>query len=310
MSEAGLLPREEVRRIGGHDTEVLHIEPTSEPQLQVFVVPGNPGKAHYYVPFMQSLHELLSGRASVTAISQLGMDGHQLTPLGKVFSLEDQITHKADFLREQLLGHGRPPVVVVSHSIGTYISIHAVDRLEEELGCQETTIVKVVGLFPFLAANPDCHRQANLRRLTRLYWGLGHLATMLQLLPSSTQRWLLKLFSPDLEEHAVEATLALLNPTNVRNGLFMGRCEFETLTGPADWWLLRKLGPRFAVLCCPNDVWFPEWKWQQMLQDVPGVEAFWEESMNHAFCVTRKMSLAVAQRILEILGKTQGPGKL
>ncbi len=91
---------------------------------------------------MQSLHELLSGRASVTAISQLGMDGHQLTPLGKVgakvqpahashhcqsltvlhsvqvFSLEDQITHKADFLREQLLGHGRPPVVVVSHSIG------------------------------------------------------------------------------------------------------------------------------------------------------------------------------------------------
>ena len=64
----------------------------------------------------------------------------------------------------------------------------------------------------------------------------------------------------------MEATLALLNPTNVRNALFMGRCEFETLAGPADWWLLRKLGPRFAVLCCPNDVWFPEWKWRQMLQ--------------------------------------------
>ena len=29
MPEAGLLPREEVRRIGGHDTEVLHLDPTS-----------------------------------------------------------------------------------------------------------------------------------------------------------------------------------------------------------------------------------------------------------------------------------------
>ena len=29
MAEEGILPREEVRRVGGHDTEVLHIGPTS-----------------------------------------------------------------------------------------------------------------------------------------------------------------------------------------------------------------------------------------------------------------------------------------
>ncbi len=79
-------------------------------------------------------------------------------------------------------------------------------------------------------------------------------------------RWLLDRISPGMEDHAAETTLQLINRTNVRSSLYMALCEFEALQAPADWELLRKLGGRFAALCCPNDIWFPHWKWRQMLE--------------------------------------------
>lgn len=35
-------------------------------------------------------------------------------------------------LREQLLGPGKPPVVIIAHSIGSYIILQAIRQLEEE----------------------------------------------------------------------------------------------------------------------------------------------------------------------------------
>lgn len=45
-------------------------------------------------------------------------DGQGLTPAGRVFSLEEQIEHKAALLRERFVGAGRPPLVILGHSIG------------------------------------------------------------------------------------------------------------------------------------------------------------------------------------------------
>lgn len=36
----------------------------------------------------------------------------------------------------------------------------------------------------------------------------------------------------------------------------MGQTEFEALAAPADWWLLRSLGSRFAMFAAPGDAWF------------------------------------------------------
>ncbi len=35
--------------------------------------------------------------------------------------MEEQIEHKVAFLREYMLGEGRPPVVILAHSIGAWI---------------------------------------------------------------------------------------------------------------------------------------------------------------------------------------------
>ena len=45
-------------------------------------------------------------------------DGLGLSPRGRVFSLEGQVEHKAALLRQHFVGQGRPPLVVMGHSIG------------------------------------------------------------------------------------------------------------------------------------------------------------------------------------------------
>ena len=46
--------------------------------------------------------------------------------------------------------------------------------------------------------------------------------------------------------------------------------EFEALAAPPDWWLLRQLGPRVAVVAAPSDIWFKRYKWDA-LHEVRGV---------------------------------------
>lgn len=45
----------------------------------MLVIPGNPGVADFYLPFMRRLHDRLAGEASVTCTYHLGMDGQGLT---------------------------------------------------------------------------------------------------------------------------------------------------------------------------------------------------------------------------------------
>ena len=41
--------------------------------FHAFVIPGNPGAAGYYEPFMQALYELYDASIDVTAVSALGI---------------------------------------------------------------------------------------------------------------------------------------------------------------------------------------------------------------------------------------------
>jgi hypothetical protein len=49
----------------------------------------------------------------------------------QVWCLDAQIQHKVDFLRQHVLLPGRPPAVILAHSIGAYIMLHALQQLEQ-----------------------------------------------------------------------------------------------------------------------------------------------------------------------------------
>ncbi|KAG2453112.1 hypothetical protein HYH02_002443 [Chlamydomonas schloesseri] len=115
----------------GLPTELLGITAASgSPRLQVVVIPGNPGSAIYFQPFMRNVYDMLGGEADVLAVTHAGHDPQIPNPTGKVWSLREQVAHKVAFLREHVLLPGRPPVVLVGHSIGAAMMIKAVAELE------------------------------------------------------------------------------------------------------------------------------------------------------------------------------------
>lgn len=85
-----------VDRIGGHATEIVDLR-ADKPAFHVFFVPGNPGVVAYYKDFLEALFDHLAGQASVTAISHIAHVSKDWE-LGRLFTLQDQIKHKAGSL--------------------------------------------------------------------------------------------------------------------------------------------------------------------------------------------------------------------
>lgn len=59
---------------------------TAQPELQVLVVPGNPGNAGYYRTLMTTLHNALGGAAHVLSCSHAGHNVHPTNSGTKVHS--------------------------------------------------------------------------------------------------------------------------------------------------------------------------------------------------------------------------------
>ncbi|GIL69790.1 hypothetical protein Vretifemale_609 [Volvox reticuliferus] len=109
--------------VAGITTEVFGINASAGiPRLQVVVIPGNPGSAEYFKPFMLSVHRQLQGHADVLAVTHAGHDP-ETNHGGQLWNLRQQIAHKIAFLREHVLLPGRPPVLLVGHSIGAAMMI-------------------------------------------------------------------------------------------------------------------------------------------------------------------------------------------
>lgn len=64
-------------------------------------------------------------------------------PPQQLVSLEDQIQHKVDIFNEIILLKGRAPAVILGHSIGGYMLLHAMPQLQEIAHASSIKILKV-----------------------------------------------------------------------------------------------------------------------------------------------------------------------
>ncbi|KAH7511511.1 hypothetical protein JRO89_XSUnG0195800 [Xanthoceras sorbifolium] len=148
--------------VSSYTTELLEIQ-ADNPTLHVLLIPGNPGVITFYKDFLESLYELLGGSASITAIGHIAqtkkqslilldsanaaatlaaivIDTHIHTTVP--FELAFNITispfllelgvWKMDFIRQEL-PNNEVPVILVGHSIGSYISVEMLRRCSEKV---------------------------------------------------------------------------------------------------------------------------------------------------------------------------------
>ncbi|KAM2104687.1 hypothetical protein ACFX1R_015261 [Malus domestica] len=267
--------------VSSFTTEVLEI-PADNPTLHVLVIPGNPGIVSFYKDFVESLYELLGGAASVTAVGHISHTKKNWEH-GRLFSLQEQIDHKMDFIKQELQNN-EVPILLVGHSIGSYISLEMFKRSPEKSFIRKlaasriisvvlSLIVALLGLFPI--------------RLLRLI-----VTTFLGKLWSAT---------------AVEATCShLVKYHTMRNVLFMAMTEFRKLSETPDWAFMREKQHKMAFLFGVDDHWGPLQMFEEISKQVPdAVLSIEREGHTHAFCCTEAGSMWVAEHVAGLIKNNQ-----
>ncbi|KAL3825720.1 hypothetical protein ACJIZ3_021749 [Penstemon smallii] len=283
--------------VSGYKTDLLEIH-SQDPKLHILFIPGNPGVVSFYTDFLESLYELLSGAASVTAICHLSHSRESWEP-GKLFSLQEQIDHKMSFI-EQEFQDNEVPLVLVSHSIGSYISLELLRRLQEK-------VAYCVCLYPFLAVNTLSSEQSSIRRIAAspaLCKAISSIGALFGMLPPQISTFLVKKsIGKSWSSSAVEALRThVLQYHSLRNILFMAKTEFEKMTGKPDWDFIREKKSKIAFMFGLDDHWGPLHLYEEIRKQVPDIHLTIErEGHSHSFSCSEAGSIWVAQHVSTLI---------
>ncbi|KAE8718986.1 hypothetical protein F3Y22_tig00109983pilonHSYRG00083 [Hibiscus syriacus] len=269
--------------VSGCMTEILEIR-ADRPSLHVVFVPGNPGAITFYKEFVESLFELLGGTAS-------NWDR------GRLYSLQEQIDHKIEFLKMQNI---EAPLVLVGHSIGSYIALEILRRLPEKA-------VYCIGLYPFIALNLQSKKQAVIVKVTMsrvLSTTVALFVALLGLLPRRVLRLISELSNgKSWSNTAHEAACSHLPQFHtIRNVLYMARTEFIKLSETPDWNFMRENQKKISFLYGIDDHWGPLQMFEEVSRKASGIGLSIErEGHTHGFCCSEAGSIWVAHHAASLI---------
>ncbi|KAE9590801.1 putative lipid droplet-associated hydrolase, alpha/Beta hydrolase [Lupinus albus] len=283
--------------VSSYTSEILEIQ-AEAPSLHVLFVPGNPGVILFYKDFVEYLYEMLGGTASVTAIGHVSQTRKNWEH-GRLFSLQEQIDHKIDFIREEMK-NTEVPIVLIGHSIGSYIAIEMFKRSPDK-------VKYCIGLYPFLTLNPHSTNQLLIGKIAEsriISAALSCLIASFGLLPAWALRFIVrKSLGKSWSANAVEAACSHLSQYHtMRNVLYMAMTEFSGFSEAPDWTFIRERKAQFAFLFGDDDQWGPLQVLEEISEQVPGiVTAIERENHTHSFCCTEASSLWVAQHVANLI---------
>ncbi|KAH6797559.1 alpha/beta-Hydrolases superfamily protein [Perilla frutescens var. hirtella] len=283
--------------VSGFKTDLLEIN-SHEPTFHVLFIPGNPGVISFYTEFLESLYELLGGTASITGIGHIS-HSQKNWESRRLFSLEEQINHKMSFI-EQELQDVEVPIILVGHSIGSYISLEILKRSHKK-------VIYCIGLYPFLAVNTASSTQSSIRRLAvspALCVALSTLGALLGVLPLEVTRFLVKIsMGKSWSSSAVEVLCThVLKYHTLRNMLFMAMTEFQTMPEKPDWDFMRSKRRQIAFLFGLDDHWGPMHLYEEIRKQVPDARVEVErEGHTHAFSCSGAGSIWVAEHVSSLI---------
>ncbi|XP_021867347.1 uncharacterized protein [Spinacia oleracea] len=284
--------------VSGFMTEVLEIQAPS-PTMHVLIIPGNPGIVTFYKDFVESLYEQLGGKASITAIGHISHTSKDWEH-GRLFSLEDQINHKIDFISHELQNNNAP-VILVGHSIGSHISVEMFKRATQK-------VIYFIGLYPFLSLNSNSVKQTAIGKLAEssiLCSLVSSIVALLGLIPSGSRFIVEKTLGNSWSNAAVDAACShLVKYHTMRNILFMAKTEFEKFSEAPNWDFMRAKPSQIAFLFGIDDHWGPLSLFEEISKEAPDVSLSIEkEGHDHAFCCTEAGSTWVAQHVAGLIKK-------
>ncbi|KAB5519672.1 hypothetical protein DKX38_023991 [Salix brachista] len=325
-------------KVSGHTTELLEIQ-SDKPTCHVLFIPGNPGQAipfdvlfrftkiswnpcmsclvqvHLLQAFIFSKTNLLGTYLTLKRIGSTGSCSHYkikliIRCLPSYFIGFQRTVGLVDFIKQELQNI-ELPIVLVGHSIGSYISLEILRSLEK--------VTYLIGLYPFLMLNPRSKQQSNIENVAEssiLSALLSFSVATLGLLPQCTLRFMLsKSLGSSWSDIAIDAACShLLQYHTFRNMLYMALMEFRKLSEMPDWAFMRENHEKIAFLFGVDDHWGPLQMFEEALSNslscsqiskqAPGISLSIErEGHTHSFCCTEAGSEWVARHVASLIKK-------
>lgn len=288
---------------------VISLSPASPSSKSlIYFVTGNPGLIKYYEPFLTLLSSLCNGSHAIYGRDLLGFSQEDTT----LYDLEAQIEGIYADIRAQVKAGGYENVLLMGHSVGTYI---AVEIMARSLSRADLTIQNAILITPTLTWLGKSSRGKQLGRLTN--WPVisnnaylvakGFLFT----LPDVCITWALDTvmgFTPA----AAEITRAFLrSPQGVREALHLGVSEIHTIK--EDVWAdevfeVAEAGgvKRMFALYAENDYWVDD-EVRQVFVKHRGDDMEWRvENVRHDFPTAEDSTVKVARIVSDWVRQIKG----
>eukprot|EP00455_Lapot_gusevi_P011136 TRINITY_DN15118_c0_g3_i3.p1 TRINITY_DN15118_c0_g3~~TRINITY_DN15118_c0_g3_i3.p1 ORF type:complete len:334 (+),score=36.18 TRINITY_DN15118_c0_g3_i3:61-1062(+) len=305
MQRLALIAKTE--QVGGIATDVIRIACRRRSNLHFVVFPGNPGIVQFYQPFLASLAHQVGDYCHIHALSYAGHSINSPSN-GQLYSLDQQIQHKMAFLDSIAASYEQkddpPRFILFGHSIGSYVCLQIM-KLRPDL-----RVLHAFLGFPFLRF--DLHPLENFKFRTMFAFQIlvAGFAALLGCLPLSWRMFLVRLFTGSKNHDFLTTVANMLKYSIIRNGLFLGRDEFNVMPRSFDAphpLSLSRVSSLATALFTRADRWSPiiqyhELKPRQNLRCILSSEVN-SVPLEHAFCVDEKQSQVVADICCDLLVK-------
>lgn len=257
----------------------------------ILCVPGSPGMAHFYVPFVDHLYKLYGGTVDVCAVSHAGH-----SPGGKIiennakrdwYSLGDQVKHKVSFITSYY--PNLQNLYLIGHSIGCHMILNMLDNLPEPPN-------RSILLFPAIERFSET---PNARVQRHFYMTLRWLALLLMwistLFPDSFRKFVLKLrFRKCPPAHVNDMINGVMSIT--RAGLYQILCmannEMEVVQDlPVN--VISRYHGRLVFYYGVNDQWNLPSFYDDLVSRFPSIDAtLCSQGYEHAFVLKSSIEMA------------------
>lgn len=240
--------------------ESLDRTASTEQNVLIYFILGNPGLVSYYDTFLSNLSKLLRQRTgtphlssqnasyTVYGASLAGFDIHdgscppkrkssdRALPLSLNEQVEDAYDRLALVAKEFNDGTSSVPVVLIGHSIGSWIAMQIVQRWRNTTSSSSHNfrIIGCIGLFPTifeLAQSPTGRKVGPLTRIPGFAYFVHVIAKLLfYFVPIKLVTSLVSLITGMTSEPATVTAAFLKSPDGVRQALHMAKDELAQLT--------------------------------------------------------------------------------
>ncbi|POM73042.1 Hypothetical protein PHPALM_10148 [Phytophthora palmivora] len=196
---------------------------STQEKVLVLIIPGNPGNPYYYVPLMQEIVKKHGYRHEVRCLSHAG----HVMPWknhNRDFTLQEQLDHKAFYLKKRLRADPALRLVVIGHSVGSYIALDIARRFPQR-------IAKLVLMQPAIMHIALSRKGKQLMAMLNNYEFVVMFMGMVDyLVPISLRRWIVRRsVGSEAEETVRLAALSLVNSCVIQNVLGMAANELAEI---------------------------------------------------------------------------------